>query len=401
MNSRKKNSRSGMYFTYFFTFSIAFPLIHFLHSITPENHISIIVYSIKALIFIPILSYFIKYGAFFLYGYKSNYILIMILIPGTTMFFANFESNNNFFFIADFLGILSTYYLYLITYLSLKHNKISFYQIIKTLKYSSIFLSISIVSEYIMTGAKTSFPPNIELGMTLMLGFWTYKNIEIKISPLYVVVLLIIASVLSGLRALLLIIAASFLLFIIRLIIYKKTKRLLIYSIYLVIISTPIMYTYSDILLNRLDSITISSSNVGISTDTFKDASANQRFLEFSLIYNEIMTTPEQLVFGKGFGGEYQNKGNLDKYGDYVHNAHTTIGVILLRNGIYGVLIYLFIALYWIRPLFSKNTTLHIVAVGFLMVNINLLFNQFLYWGLFWALSLGILHYAYEKNKLN
>ncbi|ELJ8713342.1 hypothetical protein RUK96_002577, partial [Vibrio cholerae] len=152
-----------------------------------------------------------------------------------------------------------------------------------------------------------------------------------------------------------------------------------------------------NVILDTLYSFSLDLSGGAI---TFENSSANQRLIEISLILRELSNYDwYTYVFGKGFGALYYNYTGAVPHYDYeVHHAHSSPFLIMLRNGVIGV-VFIFTLPILFFPLLRKNDINVIVFSGLLSTYAALLVDQYIYWGALFAISLALCSSLFNVNR--
>lgn len=308
---------------------------------------------------------------------------------------------NLFYFIADYVGIsvmfFSLIYLNYMFYIGV----IEIEWITNLLVKSTLYISLgTIITFFLFKGNKVSTPQEIHFGLATIISLSSIHGIAnsyFKLSKLNFL-LLIVSAILSQLRMNLIIIIFSFLAINLKTI-FKNPIR----AFYLFIISFSIAYILiyftGDIATERISTI-IDMVDQDNYEDGLVERSANQRILEATLILEEFQKQNYWIkFFGKGFGAHYKNIGGLvTHYPEWVHNSHITIFSILIRNGFFGVLLFLTPILMALWKYATSSKTIQIVqSVILISFYLALMSDQYVYWGFLYALSLSMFFSAKEK----
>ena len=292
-----------------------------------------------------------------------------------------------FYFLADSLGfLLFCGYAQFGYMLRAKYSYVPS-AISKELNVFLILISIVIILGFIQSGGqKVSIPPDMHFATIFcFLCFFLRESKLSMLTGIFFVLLVSVSAFLTLHKVSLGAIGFSF--------VYLLIYRLRNFSIknvavvlFLVLTFLFIVFNFGSNLLNEF------SVEINDAGDGFVGGSANQRILESLLIFDEMAQSSYLTqILGKGFGSHYFNPGIIEHYPDYVHQGHSTPFILWLRNGVLGVSLFAFIAIYSFRSLFSKNPERLIFAAPLFYCCLASLVDLYIYWGFFMGFGTGLL----------
>jgi len=311
------------------------------------------------------------------------------------------EKINWFYFFGDAVGASATFFYFFYLYYLLERKLVFIEQVYKIIIHSAILISIGIIFNYFLSGGgKVSIPPEIHYSLAIYfvsLGIGYRFGKQMKVWYIAIIVLAIIVSIF---RMNLIISAGSLIVGYLWSIFRKGKLGIRTFVLGCLFIAITIFF-FGPVLEERFSSLAISED---VSSDNvFMDESANQRFLESTLVLLEmenqnILT----LILGKGFGAEYTNVGRIiEHYPERQHQLHMTITSVFLRNGILGLIIFLIPVAFIVFDVFTRNQRLFAASIGLLFTYIALMTDQYLYWGLLYSISLSIWLYSRRNKQIN
>ena len=383
------------------------PLLFTLHGLIYNStgvSSSGIVYSIKLATFLSIVPLIKAYGLYVFKDIQINAlknIFILIVFFNIISSLINVKNISFFYFFADLAGLSITFiYIFYLLYI-FKHQNLLFFKILNYCFKSAVFISLGIIVNYLISnGNKVSIPPELHYIISLtfvsiLIGF--KKEIFMKIVFISILIIGIMTSQLR-INLLLMILSVSFgLYWVFR---YKKLKNSLLYFLIVTFIAIIIISSFQEILLSRLESLQFTEIN---SNNILVDNSANQRVLEVLAILDTIKDSNFfLLIFGHGFGATYNDMMNLiPHYPLTMHNSHVAYFSIFFRNGLLGLIIFITPLIYSLKFIFMKSQISFVFCVAIFLTYIALIFDQYVYWGFYFALSvsaiLGLNHHSHKE----
>ncbi|EII3002951.1 hypothetical protein LG784_002853 [Vibrio cholerae] len=323
----------------------------------------------------------------------SGFFIISILSLAAPFFS---EMGSLKYTISDFLGFILIPIYYYVTMNFISSSDMSLERLVQILISATFFSSLAVLLMYIYTGGqKVSIPPEIHFGGALAVGYLIFKFDKIKPFLFVEIVVIISACVFSLQRVNLFVLFIPIMIFFILNIV--NFKRLVPVTIIISSFVCLFYYLNKSVILDTLYSFSLDLSGGAI---TFENSSANQRLIEISLILRELSNYDwYTYVFGKGFGALYYNyMGAVPHYDYEVHHAHSSPFLIMLRNGVIGV-VFIFTLPILFFPLLRKNDINVIVFSGLLSTYAALLVDQYIYWGALFAISLALCSSLFNVNR--
>lgn len=380
-------------------------LLHFLIWNYFEVSSSLVIYGIKLSGLLIILTFFLKLKINPFKHRENVFILIsMILLVfwGLVMPIVNNDAINWFYYISDSLGLLATFFYFFIFYHLLEKKYIIIDDLYNLSVHSMVIISCIIILGYILSGGhKVSIPPEIHYALAIYFSSFAIRAKIRKFHSFFFLAIVGLGVVVSLLRMNLLIALLSFIVSYFWQLFFLKKNINIKSPILIIIIGIVFFSFFSEIFLDRMDSLTLSEDFGSSSETVFADNSANQRFLEATIVLMEMeQQSYITWLFGKGFGAEYKNfNGLVEHYLERQHHAHITVVAVLLRNGLLGVIIYIIPLILSLITLLTKNKSLFISTIGLLFSYFAMMTDQYLYWGLHYSLAMSIWIYSWRVNR--
>ena len=388
--------------SFYFFFPVFFSF-HGVQWVLSGESSSILVYLLK-LSYVPyILGMMIKVRRLSFpngFGALVVFFLILVFIFGLVVPLFDLQNINLFYYISDIIGFCFTFLVFSFTLTGLIKEKISKDYLFKIIKNSTLIVSFIIIVYWFLSGGdKVSIPPEIHYGVALcvsaaILGLYPFKG-----RRMFPIIIILIACILSLQRINVLVVIFS--MFFAWLSTLKSLYTFVKKGLILVLFMLPVGYLASEFLEDLISSASFSfSSEQAIE---FKDSSANQRILEAILITKELAYMPKYYwIFGKGFGAEYKNRdGLVGHYKEIVHQAHCTFFVVLLRHGFMGVFLFCLIGFLGLKNLMSSNLYSKVYSIGLLCTYLALIFDQYVYWGTLFGISVSTCFYFGKIDSID
>jgi len=292
-----------------------------------------------------------------------------------------------FYFIADLVGFL-IFWLY-VQFGYMLRVKYSYEpkDISKELSIFLFFISVVIILGFILSGGqKVSIPPDMHFATVfLFLCFFLKENRLSFLATIFLILLVSSAAFLSLHKITLGGVAFSFI-FLVILFLRKFSIKSLVLLVGIAMLFCAIVVSYGS---NLFANFSVEINNSG---DGFQGSSANQRISEALLIYDDLTKSSRlSQVLGKGFGAHYFNSGIIEHYPQYVHQGHSTPFILWIRNGVFGVVLFFYVATLSFRYLFSKTTNSFILSASLFYCFLASVVDLYIYWGFFMGLGTGML----------
>lgn len=363
---------------------------------------AVIVYSMKLSYLIVLLGMclFCNFKLKFNLSWIDKYILSGFVIVSFTSLLAPLlsEVGSLKYIVSDFVGFLLIPIYYLLAINFIQQTDMSIDKFLIIIFNSTFFISIVVVFCFFYSGGwKVSIPPEIHFGAALAVGFVIFRTKSLSFSLMVKIAIIVLACILSQQRINLMVLMVPVVLFFIRN--AFNIKKIFVFSIMLASFCAVIFFSYTDLIEKLIASFAFTWSP---SSFSFDNQSANQRLVEISLILRDLSFHEwYTYLFGKGFGALYYNyMDTIAHYNDYVHHAHSSPFIIVLRNGILGCLFIFTIPLLYLSLIFKKGIHL-VVLSGLLSTYLALLVDLYIYWGALFAFSLALCSSVIKNNRVN
>ena len=365
---------------------------------------SAMVYGVKlsSLLFIFIMM--INLGTkpiFFKKNSKNLNFFLLIFLTGLLTPFVIQDKLNFFYYLSDSIGFLILFLTIFYVRFLLEKKIIEVKDLYNVLIWSMFLISLGIIVNYFLSGrGKVSIPPEIHFALAIFFCSYFIGYRFSKLHKLFTLLLILVAVFLSQFRMNMVIAFGSILIGYLWSMKVGSNKEVFKKIIILGFLVFTVFYMFSDILIDRLDSIKLSDDFGSDITTVFEDKSANQRFIESYLVLKEMDDYEFLIKFlGKGFGAQYTNIGNvIPNYPLRQHHVHNTIMTLYIRNGLMGILIFLLPTIYMVKGFFSKKRNFFLITVGMLFAYVALGTDQYIYWGLNFGICIAI--FQYELNRV-
>lgn len=329
------------------------------------------------------------YALGFLFSrYKINlevyYLILITIIVLTTSTYAtvnNLELVSHYIF-TDFIG-----FFILIFYVVIGYNISRLYDfedITKFLNFFTlmmcfIFLLIALLSDF----EKISIPPDFHAVIVFCTTCFLYNLKESKKITVSITMLVLI-----GVSTFFTLHRITFLAYVFAILSFYIFRRKYFSVTISILVFVGFFYNFN--FFKELTDVLLSTPELLV------DESAAQRIKE-SILIKETLTANNMMLFGAGFGGFYYNYGLIEHYPFYVHQGHVSPMMLLFRNGILGLTMYLVISIIALYNYFKPSKELYIMSSCLLYSLFASLFDFYFYWATHLGIVVGMFLY-YKKN---
>jgi hypothetical protein len=379
---------------------VLLPSIFFVHGLfwtyRGEN-IALLVYGAKLssiITFIPVL---FSCKPLSIFRRENGYLLLILaslLVIGLVTPFIIGGQINWFYFASDTIGVIVTFLYIFCVYFFLISERLSLTTLLALLFKSMGLVCLGISINYMLSrGGKVSIPSEIHYALAIYIAAGLSGFILKFYHTVTFGAIVAAGVVMAQLRINLIVAAAAIICTIVWRFLVGKWRFNTVKLCGCIFLCAAIVHTFSDQLVDRIQSLNIVGDDLQFE---FTDSSANQRFSEASLIFRELESAPFYTFFtGKGFGALYANTHSLiPHYGERQHHAHMTPLVVLLRHGLFGLIIYMVPLLLATRTLFTRCRILFTVSLGVVLSYIALMSDQYLYWSPTFGTAVALLLYV-------
>ncbi len=322
---------------------------------------------------------------------------LALLVIGLAMPLAFLADTDPGYFVSDAIGWLCTLlYIGTIHYL-LQRGHLSLESLFNLLSVATTIVCFGLLVAWFLTGGeKVSIPPDIHLGIATTITRWMTAQARNRPAQHLAVIIILSGVAASGIRMNYLVTALSVVGGLGWSMWYRPGPRKFLRAFVLASILGLVLLGFWEQVRDRFASSVTLTTEVNVEAgQVLEDRSAGQRFLEGVLIVDEVSQSPVALLLGKGFGATYANTGGLiPQYPARMHNAHSTLFVVLLRSGLIGVLIVFCVPFLALREALRRERDRHITGMGLLLTYVALMTDQYLYWSLSFGMAFAMWWYA-------
>lgn len=373
---------------------VLFPMAFFFHGYYWHNFGEsnvFLVYSMKLCFIFLFLLYFRIQLAKLLFAEKFIFfVFIFVIVFSLLSSLINSYLISFKYFFFDIFGLLIVAFYYIIIRSYIEYSPNNYEKLLKIISNSTMTVSLVVIFYFFYSGgAKVSIPPEMHMGLSLVLLLFLYSSKRSKMD--YIRLLIVITAGFLSLQRIYIIIVFITLFFWL----FDLSKPR-IWKILTMLLCLVMALALKDQALLLLESRNMVFTFGGEGLLSFQDGSANQRFVEAKLVFDTIKNSDYSAfswLFGLGFGAEFVNSSNsLPHKGEFIHHVHVTPVLLILRNGFLGLLLFLIPLLLSCKLIFS-NRRGKIAFIILFCTYIAMLFDQYVYWGAAYAISLALCFY--------
>lgn len=328
-------------------------------------------------------------------------IATLLVTLGCLAPFAYEDKINWFYYTADAVGLIATFLYFFCIFFLLVKRIISVDYLYRLLTLHMAVICGAIVCNYILSaGEKVSIPPEIHYPLAVYLVGALLGRRKSSRLGLITTAVVLTGIIMAQFRINLLIVLSGIILVVTRRFFLGHWRLNLRKLFPIISVALLLSVSFSEKLIDRIQSIALVSAEEASFQTPFSDASANQRFAEADLVLKELSRQPFYVyLIGKGSGAEYSNdNGAIPHYPERQHHVHMTPLVVLLRSGILGLCIYLLPLLLAIYTAFNRNVDLFIASAGVILTYLALMTDQYLYWSPTYGISLAVWLYVWRST---
>lgn len=319
--------------------------------------------------------------------------IFTITITSTIGSITHAHQISTFYFFADAIGfsIFPVYFSVLHYHFLRQPNANS--EIFYLCYINTISTTISLAVYFVLSdGMKVSTPPDnaVAIAICLCYLFLFSQNLS-RGAKILVVTCVTLNVALSGMRALIVVptlcLMFVFFRYLVKINLTALTRTTAIAASTIILVTAVGGDRVHEKIRSLEDAITFVTQN---STHTNLDPSIEQRAIETNQIFEQMNKAPSSYLTGIGFGALYENHLiSHEHYASLQHHAHVTPAILLLRNGIGGLALFisaLAISIIWSL---SRDDARALFAFAILCQLASSLFDQYAYWAFNFAFALA------------
>lgn len=326
---------------------------------------------------------------------------VVFLLLGLASPFVYQSQPSLFYYAADAAGMGATFAYFLVTkelFRTADTNRLRSV-IFRVMVAGAAATSAVILGLYFWSGGnKVSIPPDIHYGIALAIVLYlTAARASVVLAPLVIIagvgasqfrMNIIVAVLATG--------AAWF-----WTLIFDRSqmrwgtigKTALLVLVLAGLFSQPLLSTFG-----RFGSFVWSPSQAIVEIETEGGLPVDQRYLESYLVFQEMKQQPASFLTGKGFGATFDTAEVLKGHGAREHSIHNSIAALFLRNGIFGVLLFLLPAILAVRTIFCGDRGLYVASIGLLVIYAACMTDQYVYWGGYYGIALAVWYCSWRAK---